>query len=96
MVRHPVHTRTTFAAPPVVEIGGARGVRPFVAAWWPVVGRVLLAPFVLVLSAIAGVLFAILLPVCGIATIAEAMARGGWGFVRGALSHLPARRIRQN
>jgi hypothetical protein len=56
----------------------------------------LLAPVALAFAAIAGVLVAILLPVCGIATIAEAVAKGGWAFVRGSLPQRPARSITRN
>lgn len=87
MVRHSVQSRTTFAAPPLVEGGGARDVRHVAARSWPVAVRVLLAPAVLACAALAGAVFAILLPLCGIATIAEAVAKRGWKFVRGALSH---------
>jgi hypothetical protein len=91
-----VHPRTTFAAPPASAPDGAVRMRPFAAARWSAAGRVVLAPFALVLAAAAGVLFAILLPICGIATIAEAVARGGWAFVRGALSHPAEPRLHQN
>jgi hypothetical protein len=71
-------------------------MRRFAATRWPVLARVLLAPFVLALAAIAGVVFAILLPVCGVATIAEAVAKGGWAFVRGVLSHAQSPRTRKS
>ncbi len=91
MVRQFVSPRTTFAAPPAPEGGGALRMRRFVTARWPALARVLLAPLVLAVAALAGVLFLILLPVCGIATIAEALAKGGWAFVRGALTRPWAR-----
>jgi hypothetical protein len=89
-------SRTTFAAPPTSGPGGAVRVRPFAAPRWSAVGRVILAPFALVLAALGGVLFAILLPICGIATIAEAVAKGSWAFVRRAASHPAGSRIHQN
>jgi endonuclease/exonuclease/phosphatase (EEP) superfamily protein YafD len=92
MVRHAVQSRTTFAAPPPVEGGGPRDVRQGAARSWPVAVRVLLAPAVLACAGLAGAVFAILLPLCGIATIAEAVAKLGWKFVRGALSH-PKREV---
>lgn len=55
------------------------------------IGRVLLAPFALVLAALAGLVYAVLLPICGIASIAEATARASWGIVRDAF-----RRTRQD
>ena len=48
------------------------------------VARVLLAPFALLLAALAGILYAVLLPICGVASIAEATARTSWGIVRDA------------
>ncbi len=96
MVRRIVRPRMTFAAPPLVEGGAARDVRRFAARSLPFVGRVLLAPAVLVCAALAGMVFVILLPVCGIATIAEAMAKRGWAFVRGALSHSARDVLRNN
>ncbi len=44
--------------------------------------RVLAAPLVLVAGALAGAVFLILLPVCGIASIAEGVAREAWRFLR--------------
>jgi hypothetical protein len=96
MVRQIVQPRMTFAAPPAPEDGGVRHVRRSVAESCPLFLRVLLAPLVLALAAIAGVLFAILLPVCGIATIAEAVAKGGWAFVRGVVPHSPTRTVTRN
>lgn len=48
------------------------------------IGPILLAPFALVLAALAGLLYALLLPICGIASIAEATARSSWTIVRDA------------
>jgi hypothetical protein len=91
-----VQTRTTFAAPPGPGPGGAVRMRPFAAARWSAAGRVILAPFALAFAALGGIVFVFLLPICGIATIAEAVAKGGWAFVRGALSHPAEPRIHQN
>jgi energy-coupling factor transporter transmembrane protein EcfT len=44
--------------------------------------RVLSAPLVLAAVAVGGAIFLILLPVCGIASIAEGVAREGWRFLR--------------
>jgi hypothetical protein len=44
--------------------------------------RLLAAPFVAAGVAVAGALFLILLPLCGIASIAEELAREGWRFLR--------------
>jgi hypothetical protein len=50
----------------------------------PSAGRILLAPFALLLAAIAGLVYALLLPICGIASIAEATARASWAIVHDA------------
>lgn len=95
MVRQFVSPRMTFAAPPALGDGGAPRVRRFVTARCPALARMLLAPLVLAVAAIAGVLFLILLPVCGIATIAEAVTKDGWAFVRGALTRSREHRARR-
>jgi hypothetical protein len=58
--------------------------------------RLIVAPFALVAAALAGLVFAALLPICGIATICESFAKAAWRFVRDGFSrepHLPPRRI---
>ncbi len=54
--------------------------RPLATAAW-----IALAPFAALGAALAGLVFVVLLPVCGIASIAEAIARSCWGAVRAAL-----------
>lgn len=55
----------------------------------PVAGRIAATlrlaalPFVALFAAAAGLVFLVLLPVCGIASIAEGMARCCWAFVCG-------------
>ena len=61
----------------------AESARQAATAGWSV-GRVLLAPFALVIAALAGLLYAVLLPICGISSIAEATARTSWAIVRDA------------
>ena len=61
----------------------AERARQGATAGWSV-GRVLLAPFAIVLAALAGLLYAVLLPICGISSIAEATARASWAIVRDA------------
>ncbi len=58
--------------------------------------RLIVAPFVAIAAALAGLVFVVLLPICGIASIAEAVAQGSWRFLRdsfGREPHPPARRI---
>jgi hypothetical protein len=51
--------------------------------------RLIVAPFAVVAAAVAGLLFAVLLPICGIATICEGIAKTSWRFLRQPFSHLP-------
>lgn len=46
--------------------------------------RALLAPFAALAAAAAAIVFVLLLPLCGIASIAEAIAKISWRFVRAA------------
>jgi hypothetical protein len=99
MVRQVVQMRTTFASarsPSSPTLGDRRReVRQSAAFPRSRAARLALAPFAIVLGAVAGVVFAVLLPICGIASIAEAMTRACWALVRaafrrehrGALSH---------
>jgi hypothetical protein len=60
------------------------------------IARVLLAPFALVVAAGAGLVFVLLMPVCGLASIAGSISRSSWALVRGAMSQFrahPAPRI---
>ena len=70
-------------------------VRPSVAGTAAVVVRLIVAPFAFLAAAIAGLVFAVLLPICGIATISEGIARTSWRFARGSLTHLPHPRARR-
>jgi hypothetical protein len=97
MVRHNVQSSPRRGATPSQEAGGgARILRQGVALPSTPLLRVLLAPFALVFAAVAGVVFAILLPICGIATIAEAVAKATWSFVRGAMPHTLSRSASRN
>ena len=88
MPRQEAHPRTPFA------LGGARTdgpVRPSVA-WQPgPVVHLLLSPFAAVVAAVAGLVFVVLLPICGIATIASAAAQASWGLVRAVVSRVRRR-----
>ncbi len=81
MVRQNAMGRTSFAgsAGPRDRAECARHV---VARDRHAVLRVALAPLVALGVALAGMLFVILMPICGIATIAEEVARHGWRFLR--------------
>ncbi len=96
MLRRRVDARMTFAEAPAPHAGTSAPVRQSAArsVTWPL--RLIVAPFALVAAAIAGILFAVLLPICGIATISEGIATGAWRIVRDAFEHVPrssARRI---
>jgi hypothetical protein len=54
------------------------------------VARVLLAPFALVVAAGAGLVFVFLLPVCGLASVAESISRASWALVRDTMSQFRA------
>ncbi len=78
MLRRFAQGRTSFAAVDVarsIEQTGLRrdGARPLAA-----IGRIVGAPFVLLGAALAGAVFVLLLPICGIASIAEGIARLCW------------------
>ena len=95
MVRHSVHARTSFAASGAPGPGEQGDVRQSTARVAVKTVRLIAAPFALVGAAIAGVIFAALLPICGIATICEGFAKASWRFVRDTFSrvpHVPARR----
>ncbi len=96
MLRRHAHARTTFAEAAAPAGGRAASVRQSAARLVSVALRLMAAPFALAAAALAGVLFAVLLPICGIATISEGVARASWRFVREAftrLPHPPARQI---
>ena len=61
-----------------------RPLRQSAARGWRMIGRLVLAPFALAAAAAAGLVFVILLPVCGIASVAEATAKSSWALVRDA------------
>lgn len=72
-----------------VEGGAARedeALRPKGARPVATVARLLAAPLVAAAAVLSGLLFVALLPVCGIASIAEGIARASWGWVRRAVA----------
>jgi hypothetical protein len=82
MVRQNAYARASLAAASIPTDPERNQLRQSVARVGRVIGRVLLAPFALVTGAVAGLVFVILLPVCGIASVAEATARSSWALVR--------------
>lgn len=96
MLRDDDEGRTSFAGG--ADAGAPRGapVRRTAARWTTWVVRLIVAPLAGVAGAIAGLMFAVLLPICGIATICEGIAKASWRFARDAFQHVPhppARRI---
>jgi hypothetical protein len=69
-------------------LGPAESLRHPVARKGRVALRVLAAPAAVAAVAVAGALFLILLPICGIASIAEGVARDAWRFLRATLHSL--------
>lgn len=49
------------------------------------ISRFAALPLAALAAGVTGLLFLVLLPVCGIASIAEAMARASWAYVRKGL-----------
>jgi hypothetical protein len=71
------------AAPERPGPAGAPPRRPAARAWARAV-RIAIVPLAALAAAGAGLVFLVLLPICGIATLAEGVARACWGAVRGA------------
>ncbi len=67
--------------------GGVRRIAASPRRWW----RVALAPLLLLAAALAGLLFVILLPICGLASIAQGAASAAWDLAREAAPRLPRR-----
>ncbi len=96
MLRDDDHGRTSFAGGGTPDASHHGPVRRSAARGAPWVLRLIAAPFAAVAAAIAGIVFVVLLPICGIATICEGIVRTSWRFVREAFDHVPhppARRI---
>jgi hypothetical protein len=96
MLRQDAHLRTTFAGARDPSAGSPGSVRQRAASAVKTGLRLIVAPFALAAAAAAGLLFALLLPICGIATISEGIAKASWRFVRAAFAqvpHSPPRRI---
>lgn len=78
--------RTPFAGPPAGAGGAGDPLRRSAAPRAASIVRLAAAPFAVLAAALAGLVFVVLLPVCGIASIAEGLAKGSWAFVREALA----------
>jgi hypothetical protein len=50
--------------------------------------RLVAAPLVAIAAALAGVVFVVLLPICGIASLAEGFAKAAWDATRALLPHV--------
>lgn len=89
MPRQDVHPLAYLATPSRDPVTPPDGWRPRVPA------RLLLLPFAALAAAVAGIVFVVLLPICGIASIASAVAQSSWDVVRegfGGVRHRTARR----
>lgn len=85
MLRRFARGRRSFApergAPRSERRGRGRTVAPPAAG----TARILSVPLAALLAAAAGLVFVVLLPICGIATLAEDVARGSWRAARSGL-----------
>ncbi len=95
MAQPNVEARTRFAPTGDGSPGDVPPVRPSAAGVTALVVRLIVAPFALLAAALAGIVFAVLLPICGIATICEGIAGTAWAFVREALARRPHPRARR-
>ncbi len=83
--------RTTFARDEDSARGGSAPMRQSAARQARIALRLIAAPIVCAAAALAGLVFAVLLPICGIATISEGIAKASWRFVRETFTFLPRR-----
>jgi hypothetical protein len=96
MLRQDVQARTTFAGDAPSSAAAPSSMRRSAARLAAVALRLIVAPFAAAAAALAGLAFAVLLPICGIATICEGIAKASWRLARDAFArrpHLPARRV---
>jgi hypothetical protein len=82
MLRRLVEPRTPFAAAPPLRTGDAAPQRPGAAHARSALARAVLAPFAAALLALAGLVYVLLLPICGIASVASAVAQASWAVLR--------------
>ena len=81
--------RTTPAPGDFRASGGEPPVRRSAARWGRAAVRLVAALLAAPVAAVAGLVFAALLPICGIATISEGIAKAAWRFVREMLERRP-------
>lgn len=87
MLRQNAYPRASLAAASIPIDGNGGEVRLCVARTIRLVARLAVVPFAAATAAVAGGLFVILLPICGIASLAEAAAKASWALVRRAFRH---------
>lgn len=78
MLRRIAQGRTSFAAVEIERDIEDTDVRRGGARFLIVLARLAVAPLAAIVAAIAGAVFLVLLPICGIATLAEGVARSCW------------------
>ncbi len=79
MLRPFARARTSFAAVQIArELDPLGDLRQRGARRLALIARAVLAPIAGLVAAIAGAVFVVLLPICGIASIAEGIARSCW------------------
>ncbi len=96
MVRQDAHLRMTFARARDPSDGFLGFMRQSAAPFVTRTLRLIVAPFAAAAAALAGLVFVVLLPICGIATVSEGIAKASWRFVRGAFARAPDRPARRS
>jgi hypothetical protein len=89
MSRPDAPARTSLAAERLGRDIESPGVRQEGARRLAALLRFVLLPFQALLAVVAGAVFLVLLPICGVATLAEGTSKACWREVRGALSQAP-------
>ena len=89
MLRRSAQGRAPLDSGAALPDAAAGAPRPRRARQSVALARLVLAPFAAIGAALAGAIFLVLLPICGIASIAEALARICWN---GARDGVPPRR----
>jgi hypothetical protein len=86
MLRRSAQGRAPLDPGVVLPDGAGDAPRPRPARQRVAIARLVLAPFAAIAAALAGAIFLVLLPICGIATIAEGFARICWDGARDGVS----------
>ncbi len=81
-MRQAVSTPSAFVPAPAALRRPAGEARRSTARRLPPAARAVMLPLVALAAAATGLVFLVLLPICGIASIAEAMSRRAWLAVR--------------